>query len=96
MVLRFPQLYKETQLGQPFGKRVFLTWMIAAVFQSATIFFLSSLALDKLTGYQTGHQFGQWAVGESMFLLCVHIANLQLALEVHTFFYYFVGLSLRV
>eukprot|EP00178_Gracilaria_changii_P019060 TRINITY_DN55501_c0_g1_i1.p1 TRINITY_DN55501_c0_g1~~TRINITY_DN55501_c0_g1_i1.p1 ORF type:complete len:1506 (-),score=224.81 TRINITY_DN55501_c0_g1_i1:6038-10555(-) len=76
--LAFPEIYAKGQRNTAFNLRVFMSWLSAALWQSAVIFFISYWGFGDIPS-RNGQLFGMWPFGTVVFsavIFNVHITLL--------------------
>lgn len=68
--LAFPEIYAKGQRNTAYNFRVFLSWVLSAVWQSAVIFFIVYWGFgDRPSG--NGQMYGMWAFGTVVFSVVI-------------------------
>lgn len=78
--LAFPEIYVKGQRNTAYNFRVFLSWMLSALWQSAIIFYVSYLGFGDRPN-SNGQHSGMWAFGTVVFsavVVNVHVILLVL------------------
>lgn len=68
--LAFPEIYAKGQRNTAYNFRVFLSWLLSALWQSATIFFVVYWGFGDAPD-SSGQSFGMWAFGTVVFSVVV-------------------------
>lgn len=75
--LAFPEIYSKGQRNTAYNFRVFLSWILSGVWQSATIFFIVLLGFGDRPD-KNGQMYGMWAFGTVVFSAVVVNAHVAL------------------
>ena len=94
--LMFPEVYMKGQRNSAYSTRVFLSWLLASLWQSAVVYFVVYLGFGDMAGVN-GQHLGMWAFGVVVFSAIVvdtHIMLLvyQSAWTKFTMFFFLVSL----
>ncbi len=94
--LMFPEVYMKGQRNSAYSTRVFLSWLVASLWQSAIVYFVVYLGFGDKAGVN-GQHLGMWAFGVVVFSAIVvdtHIMLLvyQSAWTKFTMFFFLVSL----
>eukprot|EP01012_Entosiphon_sulcatum_P005957 TRINITY_DN12775_c0_g2_i1.p1 TRINITY_DN12775_c0_g2~~TRINITY_DN12775_c0_g2_i1.p1 ORF type:complete len:1309 (-),score=248.66 TRINITY_DN12775_c0_g2_i1:349-4275(-) len=77
---RFPELYKECQLGQDFKPDRFFAWAADGVWCSLVVLFVPMIIFTSGATEPSGLVEGKWLVSFTVFCCCHTLCNLRLAL----------------
>lgn len=78
--LAFPEIYSKGQRNTAYNFRIFLSWLMSALWQSALIFFIVCWGFGDRPG-SSGQTLGMWAFGTVVFsaiVVTVHVVLLVL------------------
>ncbi|KAM9977759.1 hypothetical protein ACTFIR_011631 [Dictyostelium discoideum] len=82
-LLKFPQLYKDCQLGKSFNHRVFWSWIILSMYCSAVIYTLSIFIIDdNYSNHRNGKIGGLRNQSSFAFTSLVFVINFRLIMVI--------------
>lgn len=92
-ILAFPEIYRKGQQNTAYSFRVYISWLVTAIWQSALIFYLTYWGFGDMP-VKNGQSLGMWAFGVIIFttvILVVHTYVLlyqsswtKLTVSIHT------------
>jgi len=74
----FPEVYRKGQRNSAYSGRVFISWLFAAIWQSALVFFLAVLGAGDRP-VRNGQLLGMWSLGALVFTLVLAAIHLTAA-----------------
>ncbi|KYQ89727.1 P-type ATPase [Tieghemostelium lacteum] len=81
---RYPQLYRECQLGKCFNHKIFWSWIVFTIYSSACVYFFTSKIYIEGATDDSGRVGGQWLTSAAGFTALIFVVSLRLAILVQS------------
>ncbi|XP_059479634.1 probable phospholipid-transporting ATPase IA isoform X2 [Neocloeon triangulifer] len=82
-MMSFPLLYKSSQLGSAFNRRVFWIWIANSLFHSVLLYWLPLMAFQQDVVWSNGREGGYLVLGNTVYSYVVMTVCLKAALVTH-------------